>query len=429
MNKVFNLRKKYPKFVYENFSYEFSKNDLKIVFCFSIEPGIHFKPEFLIKNVSKKIFNNINKNSLDNLVFNLGLIEIPSYWKLTSSPIIEIRAGYLNKNQIQWWKNIFIEGMGQFYYENKIDWRIKNFLKIYSTIKSGPKNLFLGKLKNCYLLPFAGGRDSIVTLENLKRKNKEITLFTVNPIEKIQQTVKISGIKKQIIIKRILDRKLLDLNKKGFLNGHIPFTSMLSFLSVFCAVIFDCKNIAFSNEKSSDEGNVKYLGKVINHQWAKSSVFEKKFKEYSKKYLAKDINYFSFLRKFTEIEISEKFSKYQKYFPVFSSCNAGMKISTKGLLGAEKRWCGKCPKCLFVFLTLYPFVDDKKIIKIFGSNLFEDKNLLPLMKDIVGKGKLKPLECVGTYKESRKAFELSFRKSIKNIPYLLKETRKCLSKK
>jgi len=429
MNKALYLRKKYPKFVYENFNYKFSNNDLKIVFSFVIKPGIRFKPEILIKNVVQKNLGNINKDTLDNFIFNLGLIEIPSYWKLTCSPIIEIRAGYLNKDQIRWWKNIFIEGMGQFYYENKIDWRTKNFLNIYSQSESKPSKLFLGKLKNRYLVPFAGGRDSIVTLEDLKKKNKEIALFTVNPIEKILQAVKVSGIKQQIVVKRALDKKLLKLNKKGFLNGHTPFTSLLSFLAVFCGVIFDYKNIAFSNEKSSDEGNVKYLGKTINHQWAKSSAFENKFKKYSRKYLAKNINYFSFLRKYTELEISRKFSKYQKYFPVFSSCNAGMKISAKGLLGAKKRWCGKCPKCLFVFLTLYPFLEEKKIIKIFGNNLFEDRTLLSAMKDIIGKGKIKPFECVGTYKESRKAINLSIKKSIKNLPYLLKETKECLQKK
>jgi len=83
--------------------------------------------------------------------------------------------------------------------------------------------------------------------------------------------------KKQIIVKRRIDKRLLQLNKKGFLNGHTPFTSLLSFLAAFCAVLFNWRNIAFSNEKSANEGNVKYLGKVINHQWAKSSEFEEMF--------------------------------------------------------------------------------------------------------------------------------------------------------
>ncbi len=67
---------------------------------------------------------------MNNLVFHLGLMEIPTYWKATCSPEIVVKAGPLNKEQIKWWKDLIIKGMGQFFYENKIDWRSSNFLKI-----------------------------------------------------------------------------------------------------------------------------------------------------------------------------------------------------------------------------------------------------------------------------------------------------------
>lgn len=420
MEKIDLLRKKYPRFVYKDFHYKIKNGNLKIVFDFFIWPDICFQPEILIKNIDKKRFGEIPKEILDNLIFHLGLIEIPSYWKTTLAPKIDIKAGYLNDEQKKWWRDLIINGMGQFFYENKIDWRKPDFLKIISSGKKLSKP-YLNKLHDWYLVPFAGGRDSIVTLENLKKQGKDIFLFTVNPIEKIQETVKVSGIKNQIMIERKIDKTLLNLNKKGYLNGHTPFTSLLSFLSVFCAVLFDYKNIAFSNEKSANEGNVEYFGKIINHQWAKSSEFEKMFKIYCKKYLARDINYFSFLRKKTDLEISKIFIKYPRYFPVFSSCNAGMKIGAKGNFGAKKRWCGKCPKCLFVYLTLYPFLGKKELFKIFGKDIFEDKKLLPLMKALLGMAKIKPFECVGTRKESKKAFQLSLKKSEKigKAPYIL----------
>jgi hypothetical protein len=365
----------------------------------------------------------------------LGLIEIPSYWKTTCSQEIEIKAGYLNRNQVKWWKKLFIDGMGQFFYGNKIDWRSPNFLKIYSLRRSDLRKTykrFDGELKNRYLVPFAGGRDSIVTLESLKKLKKEISLFTVNPIEKIQRTVKVSGFKprtrtssvrgrEQIIVRRIIDKKLLELNKKGFLNGHTPFTAVLSFISVCCATLFDYKNIAFSNEKSADEGNIKYLGKVINHQWAKSSEFEKMFQYYSKRYLAGEINYFSYLRKYTELEISKILTKYPQYFSVFSSCNAGMRMNASGLLRAKKRWCGNCIKCLFVYATLYPYLKKEQLLKIFGSDFFQNRRLLPIMQTLISKKTPKPFECVGTKKETKKAFEMSLKKAKKQrkIPYLL----------
>lgn len=429
------LRKKYPKFVFEKYSWKISKNklprpqkdgaarraslfqrqsrlnNLEIFFSFRITPDIFFQPKIIIENIDKKRLAKMGESVLDNFVFHLGLIEIPSYWKATCSPKIEIKAGKLNSEQIKWWHNLMVDGMGQFFYENKIDWRKSDFLKIIAK-KDGAKSILL-PLKNKYLVPIGGGRDGIVTLELLKKKKKEINAFLVNPTKAAKNVVKVARIKNPIIVKRIIDKKLLELNKKGFLNGHTPFTSVLSFLAVFCGVLFDYKNIVFSLESSANEGNVKYLGKMINHQWAKSSEFEKRFKIYCKKYLAKNINYFSLLRQYSEVEISKIFLRYQKYFSIFSSCNAGIKLG--------KRWCGNCPKCLFVYATFYPFLDKKQLLKIFGKDIFENKKLLPVMKDLIGEERSKPFECVGTKKESRLIFYQSLKKAEKTgkLPYLL----------
>ncbi|PIR71786.1 MAG: hypothetical protein COU43_00615, partial [Candidatus Nealsonbacteria bacterium CG10_big_fil_rev_8_21_14_0_10_37_25] len=306
--KVEFLREKYPKFVYQKYSYQISGKNLEIFFDFKIEPNLKFRSKIIIENINQNL-PRWNLGKIDNLVFHLGLMEIPSYWKATCSPIIEVEAGKLNKEQIKWWEDLIIKGMGQFFYQNKINFRQPNFLKIRSLGRFDLRKADTGPTCDRYLVPFAGGRDSIVTLENLKKKG-ETALFLVNPNEQIKKVVKVTGIKKQIIVRRTIDKKLLELNKKGYLNGHTPFTAVLSFLSVLCAVLFDYKNIVFSNEKSADEGNLKYLGKMINHQWAKSSEFEKMFKKYCKKFLVKNINYFSYLRKYGELEISKMFIKY-----------------------------------------------------------------------------------------------------------------------
>ena len=398
------MMKKYPKFIYEKYDYRIVKNDLELSFKFKILPDISFEPFLRIKNINKSRFKAIDRKAIDNLVFHLGLMEIPSYWKATCSPIIEIKAGFLDNNQIKWWKDLIMNGMGQFFYENKIDRRKPNFLKI---ICSGEKKeIFSGKLKNKFLIPVGGGRDSIVTLE--KFKNKEINCFLLNPKKPAKDVIKIAGIKKPIIVDRKIDPTLLKLNRKGYLNGHTPFTALLSFLTVFCAVLFDYKNVVFSNEKSASEGNLKYLGKIINHQYSKSLSFEKKFKLYLKKYLAKDVNYFSFLRQYSELEISKMFLEYPQYFSAFSSCNS------------SKKWCCNCPKCLFVYTTLYPFLEKKELLEIFGKDMFEDKKLLPIMEGLIGK-KSKPFECVGTFAETRKAVALSQKKAKNNLPYILRK--------
>lgn len=421
------LRKKYPKFVYQSYSWKISKKNLEIFFDFETKPDIYFRPKVVIKNINSKIAKKIGDRVLNSLVFNLGLMEIPSYWKATCSPLIEINCGYLNKEQQNWWKGLIMNGLGQFFYENKINFKKPNFFKIRINRSQKPlcKNPaiagFLHMPKKGFLVPVGGGKDSAVTLELLKKAKKNIRCFSLNPTDAAKKIMEIAGCKNPIIAERKIDEKLLKLNRKGFLNGHTPFSAYLAFLSTLTAVLFGLKHIAVSNEKSSNEGNLKYLGKIINHQWSKSSDFEKRFQKYSKKYLAKNIKYFSFLRPFYEIQIAESFSKYPKYFNAFLSCNEAYKTAS-GTKKPTKKWCGKCSKCLFAFTILYPFLKEKTLLKIFGKNLFEDKKLLPIMQELIGKRRFKPFECVGTKKEMLLALRLALKKAEKtgNVPFLLK---------
>ena len=413
---VSKLRKKYPEFTYQDYAWHTKKEYFQASFRFKIGPSIVFNPKIRIQGINAF---KVEKEVLDNLVFNLGLIEMLSYWKSTCSPVIKIEAGRLTKEQIKWWKELIIDGMGEFFYENKINWKKSSFLKIEI---SKDKKLFKPssqKLKNKTLIPIGGGKDSIVTLEILKNK-KNISCFSLNPNRVIKKIIKIGECKSFITAEREIDPKLLELNRKGFLNGHTPFSAYLAFLSVLTATISDKKYIALSNERSSNEGNLNYLGKEINHQYSKSFDFEKKFRKYSKKYLIKDIEYFSFLRPLYEIQIGKLFSKYfDKYGKVFLSCNEAHKTKS-GTVQTTGKWCNKCSKCLFVFAILYPFIETKKLIKVFGENLFEKKELLSLMKELIGESNFKPFECVGTTKESLVALYLSHKKTKKEIPYLLK---------
>lgn len=422
------LRQKYLQFSYEKFSWEVSGNDLKISFSFKAPEDLAFSPWLIIKNIDPKRIKKIGKKTIDELVFNLGLIEAVSYWKATCSPEILVKAGSLNDDQLRWWKDLIINGMGQYFYENQIDFREKNFLKIKTLLSARtlfprqgskmksikkakpfkPVNL---KLKERYLVPVGGGKDSIVTIELLKEAGKEINCFSLNPSKASKDVMKIAGCKDPIIVIRKIDPKLFELNREGFLNGHTPFTAYLSFLSALCVVIFDYKFIAFSNEQSANEGNVWYFGKEVNHQYSKSFKFEKKFRNYLHKYLVKGIECFSFLRPLYELQIAKIFAGYPKYFKSFLSCNQS----------GTKEWCGKCPKCLFVFTSLYPFLDKKEIMTIFKQNLFSKKDLLQIMKELIGESDFKPFECVGTKKESITAFYLSLKKARQagEIPFLL----------
>ena len=404
MKKIDALRKKYPCFVYKKYCYKISGNDLIISFVFEIKPGIRFSPQVIIKNTGQKL------PEIDNLIFHLGLIEMLSYWKAICSPHIIIEAGCLTKRQIRWWQDLIIEGMGQFFYENKIDCSQPNFLMI--SCPQGETKALKLNLKKRTMIPLGDGKDSITTLEIFKKHKKDFDCFCLNPTPAAKKIIKAVGCKDPIIATRRIDKKLLTLNREGYLNGHTPFSAYLAFLSVLCGAIFNYRYIAFSNERSANEGNVKYLGKTVNHQYSKTFAFEKKFRSYCSEHLINNIEYFSFLRPLYEIQIAKIFAGFPQYFPLFLSCNEARKTHS-GKEKPKNKWCGNCSKCLFVFAILSPFVPEKEMINTFGKNLFAEKKLLPTMLELIDIDKVKPLECVGTKKESLLAFYLSWQKNRK----------------
>ena len=412
-SKKFNeLRKKYSTFVYEGFSVENSEDEIKIKLKYTIENLTTFEPEVKILKNNLNIDNELIKNC-NNAAFHIGLIELISYWKATCSPNVIIKAGYVNEEQIAWFKKLYFYGLGELFYTNGIQTNINDFMNI--TCES---NAIYEDVKNNdnkgYLIPIGGGKDSCVTLECLKNEGDNYCLI-VNPKPVTLKCAKTAGYGEERIVKvtRKIDENLLELNKNGYINGHTPFSAMLAFLSYFIADIIGKKYIALSNESSANESNVD--GEKINHQYSKSIEFENDFRFYSGKYLKRNTEYFSFLRPLNELQIAKAFSKLEEYHHVFKSCNVGSK-------SAEWKWCCNCAKCLFVYVILSPFLYKEELVGIFGEDLFEREDLLTTFIELTGNGETKPFECVGTYEEVCFAISKTISNLEKNgsLPYLLK---------
>ena len=405
MNKFENLRNKYKEFIYEKYEIIENNNEYEIIFHFNIPNLTTFEPKLIIEkeNITNK---NINKNFLEYLVFNIGLVELISYVKCTCSPNIIIKCGYLNNEQINWFKKLYYNGLGEFLYRNNINISEQELFNIETTQEKKEFNIEYNGIGN--LIPVGGGKDSNVTLELLKEEDN--TCFIINPKGANIECANISGYN-TITIKRILDKKIIELNKEGFLNGHTPFSAIVAFTSFLCAYLSNKKYIILSNEDSANQSTV--IGTNINHQYSKTYEFECDFNNYTKKYFNIDIKYFSLLRPLTEFQIGMLFSKIEKYHKTFKSCNLGSK-------GETWEWCCNCPKCLFVYTILSPFLYKEKLINIFGKDLYEDETLLETFKELLGYKETKPWECVGTYEEVRYAVSLLIKKlENQKLPYLL----------
>ena len=262
------------------------------------------------------------------MVFNIGMIELISYWKCACPENVIIKCGKLTDEQIAFWKKLYFNGLGELFYRNNIKTDINSFMNITST---GIEDFSYEKINDesdGYIVPIGGGKDSVVTLETLPIDKKNDLCLIINPKPVTLKCASLAGFDNDNIIeiKRTIDKNLIDLNSKGFINGHTPFSAMLAFTSYYVAYLFGKKYISLSNENSANESNVK--GQNINHQYSKSYEFECDFDNYANKYLKAPVKYFSFLRPLNELQIAKLFSKHEKYHKVFKSCNVGSKGKT-----------------------------------------------------------------------------------------------------
>lgn len=404
MDKYNELRNKYDTFIYDSYEIEELENTTKITYNFIVPSLTQYKPTLEVKKFKIDSFTK-------NLIFHIGLVELVSYWKATCSKNVIIKAGYINKEQIEFFKKLYFYGLGELFYTNGITPNYDDFINIKCDLKE--QNIEIPNyVGNGNLIPIGGGKDSNVTLEIMKSDFEDNLCFIINPKQVTLSCAQTAGYsnEKIVTVKRTIDKNLIELNKQGFINGHTPFSALVAFLSYFNAYITGKKYILLSNESSANESNVD--GTKINHQYSKTYEFECDFNEYTKKYFKIDIKYFSLLRPLSEYQIAMLFSNYEKYHEIFKSCNVGSKKE-------PWHWCCSCPKCLFVYIILSPFLYKEKLIRIFGEDLFEKENLLDIFIELTGYGKTKPFECVGTYEEVRYAITKTISKLDKQ-PYLLK---------
>ena len=428
MNEKFiELREKYPEFIYQSFEYEITADYLSVVYHFVQSKEIEFFPKLKIPfkgNSNNKFVNLQDPDKLKAVLFNIGMIELISYWKACASPKISIKAGFLSPSQISFWSKIYYNGLGEYLFTNQIETTQNELFSIIcESEEKYEKSQFY--FEEGSIIPVGGGKDSVVSLDLLKENYKDNYALIMNPRGASLNTAKIAGYSPSVLnnngrsklieIRRFLDSKLLELNKEGYLNGHTPFSALLSFITALAAIVFERKDISLSNEDSASEGNVFYNQLEVNHQYSKSFDAESELNHYIKTYICEDLNYFSLLRPLYELQIAKMFSSLTDFHQDFRSCNKGSK---------EDIWCGVCPKCLFVYIILSPFLTPLQLTTIFGKNMLEDENLLPLFLQLAGLTEVKPFECVGTYREVKAALALTLRqykKREKKLPVLLRK--------
>ena len=351
-----------------------------------------------------------------------------SYYKATAPRVIDLTAHPVTDRERGFLVDYYVDGLAEFGYRLPEKQPGMQPLDLAGLSLIGPRlerpvvAPVHASTSRRPLIPFGGGVDSTVTVELLRPVADDPALFVVNrpgdQFDAIERPARVTGLP-VVRAERLIDPKILQSKSRGFFNGHVPITGILSAIAMTAATLQGYDAVVMSNEWSASSGTLTFNGRVLNHQYSKSEEFEAGFRGVAADAIGPTPEYFSLLRPFTELWIAQRFATLQQYFTSFRSCNRAFHIDPNHRLGY---WCGICPKCCFIDLILAPFMTTKELRDVFrrrpdGADpnalepldnpavMDEFDRLLALSDDS------KPWECVGDVDESRVAVELAGRRS------------------
>jgi len=327
-----------------------------------------------------------------------------SYYKTNPAPDVVIADGPSSPDDRTFLETFLIEGLGEFAFRNGMDisqLRVRGLDGVRAP--STPIHA-----EGHVLIPFGGGLDSLVTVHELAGLAERAALFVAERpgarFEAIELPAQQTGLE-IMRATRAIDPKLLDGIDRGYLNGHVPVTGILSALGVTTALAHGFGALAMSNERSASSATTTGPFGAVNHQWSKGLAFELGFS----KVLATQIpgfRYFSWLRNRSELSIAEVFAGIREYHPLFRSCNRAFHQDPVRRLDT---WCGECDKCLFIDLALAPFLSRTQLSEIFsGVEPLENEALRAQLEILCDTADgVRPFECVGDASECQEALLLT----------------------
>jgi hypothetical protein len=351
-----------------------------------------------------------------------------SYYKTAAPEVIDLGQTAITESERDFLYQYYLQGLGEFGYQNGID---LTGLRVVAPSRPARPPRPAPAPATRALVPFGGGIDSIVTVEQVRHRTDAALFIVSRPGDRfaaIERPAAVTGLS-VIRADREIDPRLLRSKELGFLNGHVPVTGILSAIAVLAAALDGRDAVVMSNEWSSSVPTLELGDRSINHQYSKSVSFEAGFREVLADADAVLPDYFSLLRPRTELWVAERFASLSTYHDTFRSCNRAFHIDQALRLD---HWCGQCDKCCFIDLILAPFVSAAELERIFaggdlppGGGSHEpladpaqaDRFRTLLATSAAGK----PFECVGEVNECRAAVLLAARRADRADSKLLQE--------
>ncbi len=322
-----------------------------------------------------------------------------SYYKAVAAPEIEINTLPPSPAAFAFLGSLYREGLGEFFVRNDLPYPPQQSFVFGGSHGSTIKLEDDGgdRRRGRAVMAFGGGKDSYVAIDVIEASGPQPELVTVALSDRVAKTIQATTTRPLTIIRRSLDPKLIEANRQGALNGHVPVTAINSLILLLYAYLIGAPRVVFANERSAEEATTQVGDYAVNHQFSKSLQAEKLLRAALVEAHV-DVDYFSVLRPFSELWIARRLSGMADALRLFRSCNRNFVQADAD--APARAWCGQCAKCAFTALITAPFLARGESEAVFGGDILDSPAAVDHIAATLGLGHVRPWDCVGGVMET-----------------------------
>ncbi len=333
----------------------------------------------------------LDRDLAERLAFHVALFQLNAVCSLRPDVIdLGAYARHLTPELRTLWRTIFRHVWAQWRYEHDDPDYLPDFASPPAAAAPAPAPL----PANDTLLAFCGGgKDSLVALQLLARANLPFATLGYSHsiygntahqhalLEQVAAPTARVRAERQYVVDDILDAPITRM--------HAAETPASVFAALPLAAIRGYRALVVAHEASANTPNLIWRGEPINHQWGKGWEAELLLDRYIQTLLP--TRYFSLLAPIHDEVIFELLARDAPLAARTHSCNIA------------KPWCGRCPKCAYVWLQFAAHLPPETVAATFPPGIGEHYDFRALL----GLADHTPFECVGSAAEARLALALA----------------------
>lgn len=337
----------------------------------------------------------LDRELAERLAFHVALFQLNAVCSLRPD-VIDVGpcARFLTPELRTLWRTVFRHVWAQWRYERDDPDYLPDFANAPT-----PRIVAPAKLPaNDALLAFCGGgKDSLVALKLLERAGLPFATLGYSHsiygnaahqhalLEQVAASSARTRAERQYVIDDFMDAPVGPM--------HAAETPASVFAALPLAAVRGYRALVVAHEASANTPNLVWRGEPINHQWGKGWEAEQLLDRYIQTLVP--VRYFSLLAPIHDEVIFELLSRDAPLAARTHSCNLA------------KPWCGRCPKCAYVWLQFVAHLPPEVVAQTFPPGIGERNDFHALL----GLTDHTPFECVGSADEARLALALAQRRN------------------